>query len=318
MSVEKKDANPQEDQTMEDEYSEELEETEETEEEPEEDPEEEPEEEPEGEPEEEPEGEPEEEPEEDSEGLQPLDDEPEEGTPVKGEIPFHVLKREREKRQQLERELEEARRGSESPSRVPEPPSEKEAPREADFDDREDYLIAKAKHEFKVEQARNSAIQAEEERQDAIKRRQQTLERNYEGYVADALKSDPEKFKDYEEAENFLMTVGLHGMAIESLMTAEKAPYIVRHLKNKPSEAVRIAELSPLQQVEEIGHLKKRSMVKPTKRRVTKAPAPVKPERGDSSPPKKLKFSKDMSLGDYEKLRKSAGEEATLGDLGLD
>jgi len=268
------------------------------------------------EPEETPEEEPEDEPggdEENPEGLTPLeDDEPEEKD---RQVPVRALQREREKRREAERRAAEAERRAAEGTREAQA-EERMAPKESDYDDPNEYLVARAKHESLVEYDRREALRREEARRREAEAAQRQLLNGYESKVDEAIKKDPDKFKDYEDAESFVVSAGMDGLALRSLMTAERPAHIVRYLAKNPAKAERIASLPPLQQVEEIGYLKKRSMMVTPKKKTTQAAQPISPERGDSSPPKKVKFSKDMSEEDYSKLMAQAGDDITLGDLG--
>jgi hypothetical protein len=322
MSKEAIDANDVEEQTIGDEYAEELaepedvtEESEELEEEPEEKPEESEEDES-----EEDESEDESEPEDDSE-------ESEEEQEEEPKVPLSVLRARINKKneQMAAKDAEIARLSGQKPpeAQLPPQPMPQHAPAtprpvEGDYENPDDFLVAKAKWEATQEWEQRVAVQQQQAQAAQAQAAQKELETTYESKVDAALAKNPDEFKDFEDAEAFVVSAGFNPMAIRSIMTAELPAHIVRYLHNKPAEALRIARLEPLQQVEEIGYLKKKSTVKPKKKQITKAPEPVNPERGDATPPKKLKFKRDMSLNDYDKLRKQKGEEATLADLGLD
>jgi hypothetical protein len=317
---------PQEDQTIEDAYPESFEESssdvfvaegaepiKDSEDEPE----------PEGEPEgDEPEGEPEETPETDE--LAPLEEEEVEEPEEKKTVPLDVMlarvAKEKAKRVAAEAEAERIRAGVPPEGAIPsqhEPAyvSEGKPPVESDFEDHSDFVAAKAayvaKQEYLKEQA---ATQAAQQRQ-ANEAAQNKLVSDYSSKVDAEVLANPEKFPDFEEDESFVTSVGLHGMALHGLMTAERPAPIIKYLAKHPEEATRIAQLPPIQQVKEIGHLEKRSLVKPKSKKVTKASEPITPERGDSSPPKPTKFSQDMSEKEYDKLKASKGASLTVGDL---
>ena len=321
MSVEKNDATdaPQEDQTIEDAYPESFDES--TSDvfiaegaEPVEDAAEEP---VEGEPEgDAPEGEPEPVVDED---LKPLEEEEAGEEPEKPDqtVPLHVLQRERKRRQAAEAQLREPQQPSEDviPPSGPVHTPQGEAPKESDFEDDRDYLVAKAVYQSDEKRKRDEAVSREKQQLDAQKDAQYKLRANYESRIDDHLAQKPEDTQVFEEAEQFVVSLGLNGMAFHSLMTAELPVSIMKYLAKHPAEAMEIAKMDPLQQVEEIGHLKKRSKMKVKPKNVTMAPEPVNVERGDGSPPTKQKFSKDMSEKEYDKLKASKGDSLTVGDL---
>jgi hypothetical protein len=284
------------------------------------------EEEPEGEPEVEPEGdEPEGEAEETpSDELQPLDDdesEPEEDQKVPLKTMLARIAKEKAKRAAAEAEAERLRAGgvppdgSIPPHSEPHPTQMGKAPSEDDFEDHSDYIAAKAAYVAEQTYLKKQADAQARQQAEAQRKAQEKLIGDYSSKVDAEVLANPEKYPDFEENETLVTSAGLHGMALHSLMTADRPAPIVKYLAKHPEEMGRIAQLTPLQQVEEIGHLKKRSMVKPSKKTKTKASKPVNAERGDSSPPKKTKFSSSMSERDYDKLKASKGEGATVGDL---
>jgi hypothetical protein len=273
----------------------------------------------EGEPEgDEPEGEPEETPETDE--LAPLEEEEVEEPEDKPDqtVPLHVLQRERKRRQAAEAQLREPVSppgGDISHQSGPVYAPQGEPPKESDFEDERDFLVAKAVYEADEKRKRDEAANRERQQIEAQKAAQYKLQANYESRIDDHLAQKPEDTQVFEEAEQFVVSLGLNGMAFRSLMTADLPVSIMKYLLKHPAEAMKIAKMDPLQQVEEIGHLKKRSTVKPRSKKVTKASEPVAVERGDSSPPKPTKFSQDMSEKEYDKLKASKGDSLTVGDL---
>jgi hypothetical protein len=256
-----------------------------------------------------------------AEELKPLDDdEPEEDQKVPLKTMLARIAKEKARTAAAQAEAERLRTGvppdgSIPPHGEPYPTQVGKAPSEDDFEDHSDYIAAKAAHAAKQQYIKEQADALARQQAEAQKAAQEKLIGDYSSKVDAEVLANPEKYPDFEEMEALVTSAGLHGMALHSLMTAERPASLVKYLARHSEEMGTIAQLPPLQQVEEIGHLKKRSMVKPSKKTKTKAPEPVNAERGDSSPPKKTKFSSNMSERDYDKLKAAKGEGATVGDL---
>lgn len=88
------------------------------------------------------------------------------------------------------------------------------------------------------------------------------------------------------------------GAMADAITTSDKNTLIVNHLAAHPEELERIATLSPLQQVMEVGVIQAKLSHTPVKK-ITKAPEPVTPASGGSAP----KNMATMSQAEYNKYR---------------
>ncbi|MCP4410179.1 MAG: hypothetical protein GY807_21040 [Gammaproteobacteria bacterium] len=115
-----------------------------------------------------------------------------------------------------------------------------------------------------------------------------------------------ERVMDFShEAPDFHQVAGDPSLQItpnmaNEIMDSEFGPQIQYALGKNPREAARISQLSQTRQIREIGRLEA-EVSRPAPKRVTQAPAPIKPVAGNSKP--RLSYSEDMSMEDYAKMR---------------
>jgi predicted AAA+ superfamily ATPase len=83
------------------------------------------------------------------------------------------------------------------------------------------------------------------------------------------------------------------------VIESERAPELVYHFAKNPHVLADINQMSERDAAREIGRLEAR-LVKPTPRKQSKAPAPVKPVRGAATPVKPLS---DLSMAEYAARR---------------
>jgi hypothetical protein len=69
------------------------------------------------------------------------------------------------------------------------------------------------------------------------------------------------------------------------IRASEIGPELAYHLGTNPSEASRIAKMSPYLQAKEIGRLEGKLLSEPPARKTSSAPAPITPVRPKGSPP---------------------------------
>lgn len=182
-----------------------------------------------------------------------------------------------------ERQLQERNQ----PQRQAQPSGE---PQEKDFKDYEAFLIAKAKHEFREEQK-----QAERETHAQTEHRQalQRAERMREKITAAA-----EEFPDIEEIVNG--NVPFTQPMVAFFEDSKHAGKLMHHLGTNVKEAARIADLSPAAQFRELVALESK-LAAPAK--PTNTPAPIVPNRGNSSGAKSIGDLIGGSQEDFEKHR---------------
>ena len=167
-------------------------------------------------------------------------------------------------------------------------------PRLDQFDyDPEKYATAKADY------ARAQAGKDLEAKQRAenVKQQHQKLLSGWEEKVTRA----EDKYDDFQETVGELQP---NSPFIAAIMEAENGEDIAYHLGKHPKEAERIARLSPLSQVREIGKLEATLLAKPvTPKAPSKAPAPITPLSG-AAPSGDSGSLDDMNMPDKEWLAK--------------
>jgi len=181
---------------------------------------------------------------------------------------------------ELTREKYEARRDAEywreMALRQPQPaqpaaPAVEAPPKQEDFPDYDDYLRASARHEVKQELARErqeaEKVQREEsQRRAAMDQQTKTTEMIGKGKAA---------YDDFDIVA-FDPKVRITEAVLAAAAESEEGHAIIYHLAKNPAEAARIAALSPVAQVREVGKLEARLTAPPVKQ-PSSAPAPIKP-----------------------------------------
>ena len=257
--------------------------------------------------------------------LEPLEDDPDPKTPES--IPYPAFQeRIGKKNAQIEAERARAQKAEEEVQRLRTAPPQaapsgyqpEAAPKRDDFEDEEAYLDARSAwagtEAYRKEAAKDEAAatqKAEENRVAEVRQRAEETARDYisktETILTKAQAENPDKYKDFNAREQVVRSAGLDHMAVQSLVTAEDPVKIVNYLGGKPEVLNRIAKLSPIEQVEEIGHLKKRASMKLKDKKIPKAPPPPTPPQGGGDT-QKLKVTDDMSDGEFDRLAASAVE----------
>lgn len=187
-------------------------------------------------------------------------------------------------RRDQEREIERLRTQLERVSKLERPDPNK-------YDDPDEYSSDLAAYKFKRSQADDLRESAQAAQQSA----QQALQAAYNERLMDFAAETPDF---HTVAMNPALQIT--PVMAEQIMDSDLGPQVQYYLGTNPREAARIAALSPAQQIREIGRLEAR-VSSPAPRRVTQAPAPIKPVAGNSKP--RLSYSDDMSMEDYAKLR---------------
>ena len=184
-------------------------------------------------------------------------------------------------------------------------PKQDEAPKREDFADDVAYLEARADHA-----ARKAAAEARAaERNENEGREKQSKQQQADAQIAQAWTEREATFqataKDYVEiVEPFVQDDLAHfsDSSKRLIVESEVGPQLLYHLATNPEEAERIAELSPLRQIAEIGKLEDK-MQKPV-RKTSNAPAPIDPvpqgRSGHKDPAK-------MSVTEFAKWMKDNG-----------
>lgn len=185
-------------------------------------------------------------------------------------------------------------------------------PKRENFESYEDFLEAKAV--YKAEQKVNERLNAE--REVSQKQRQQ------QGVAAEAEKlaqSWTKREQDFiSQNKDYTATVtpfveegmaGLDGLARRAIVESQNGPALLMYLAANPEIAEEIAELSPLQQIAELGALKVR--MTPAAKQKSSAPAPIRP--GNSGKSAGTGYSENMTDAQYYAWRKSQGAKWAQG-----
>lgn len=200
------------------------------------------------------------------------------------------LVQQREEERRRAQELEERLKRLEAEREAPKPQA---APTQDDFDSYDDYLVAKAKHEFALEQkakAEQDAIAAKERE---AQEKQKQVSQQWGERVADAMGvyQDFEEvaFSDYPLTPEMTRFIALH----------EKGADIAYYLGSHPDEAARLTELDPLIASAQLGVLAEK-LERPKPKKATSAPDPVEPVGSTNGPEKPLG---DLSYEEYRARR---------------
>ncbi len=125
------------------------------------------------------------------------------------------------------------------------------APKREDFENYEDFLVARARHEAKQASREEREEQAKAEREKTVAEQKQKTQREFRKRAEEVMKEIPDFAETIESAEGVMISKAM-GEAIEE---SAVGPRILYHLVNNPKEAERIAGLSPTAAIREIGKL---------------------------------------------------------------
>lgn len=215
------------------------------------------------------------------------------------DTPATETKSQRKRRLRREREQERDRELAQANNRIAD--LEKRVgglkePKYEDFTNPDDYIAERA-----ATAARRANLEDETER---AKQEADGAKRGVEAVKAEARR---ELIKDGQEAhKDFVNVVGNIPLTEDSLgaaMEADNSTEVLYFLGKNPTEAARIASLSPVGQAVEIGRIST-TLSTPKPKRQTSAPPPVKPLRGATG--KFEKSPEDMSYEEYKKWRSGA------------
>jgi hypothetical protein len=168
-------------------------------------------------------------------------------------------------------------------------------PKREDFDDYEQYLEARA--EFRAVRALDARLQQQEAQraQQAQQTEQHKQAATWNARLAEARSRLPD-FDDVTSAD-----VPITQNMSSAIMDSDKGAEVAYYLAKNPAEAARIAALSPIGQVREIGKLEDRVQAKPVK--FSSAPDPIKPvgARSSGGDPLSDKLPLDQWAKNFEK-----------------
>ena len=126
----------------------------------------------------------------------------------------------------------------------------------------------------------------------------------------DRAESAREKYDDFEQVA-YNPAVPVTAVMAEAVMADELGPEILYHLGSNPSEASRIANLSPARQALEIGKLSAKLAASPPAKTTSTAPAPITPvaartgvaKVSDTTDPRSTKTMTDAEWIEAEQAR---------------
>ncbi|MGI9484329.1 MAG: hypothetical protein ACR2RF_00285 [Geminicoccaceae bacterium] len=183
-------------------------------------------------------------------------------------------------------------------ARAPAPASEPQAPREEDFESTNDFLLATAKHEARLEARKE--FEAERAERDKGRQTEQLRERvtKFNSQI-EAAREEHEDFDELVFADDLRISESMFQVMAETEHGAE----IAYELGSNPAEARRIAALSVASQARELGKIEARLESRngsPPQKKITAAPDPVKKVKPGISVATPLE---KMSQDEFEKAR---------------
>ncbi len=176
-------------------------------------------------------------------------------------------------------------------------------PQIAQFETADEY--AKAMKEWATKQAGETIKQREQrEQQERYERSRSESLTNFQERLEDAR----DKYSDYDTVAggNHPVTQAMADAITES----DIGPDVAYFLGKNPKEATRIAQLSPLRQIAEIGRLEAKILAEPAVIKTSSAPEPIRPVRPtgkaritDTTDPRSIKDMSDSEWIEAERAR---------------
>lgn len=167
------------------------------------------------------------------------------------------------------------------------------APKQDDFENYDEFLVAKAKHEVRQEVRTEFEAQNKRNVENQQNLRARDAAQTFNTKAVDARA----KYDDFDEVA-FSNNVAITDTMTEVIVQSDKGPDVAYHLGSHPETAARIASLSPVQQAVELGKIE--ASLDPPKK-TTSAPEPVKTvSKGNAG---LNKSPEKMSYDEYKKWR---------------
>ena len=174
------------------------------------------------------------------------------------------------------------------PEPLPEAPSSK--PNLDSFSTYEDYIAALSKWEVKRERQAEKTADAVRAQQADIATKAQRFEE-----LCDEVRKEVPDFDDIA----FDQSLKLTNMMVESIQESDIGPRILLHLQKNRAEAKRIAGLSHIAQIKEIGRIEEKLQSRAAA--TSKAPDPISPLRSNNNPMTGLRD--DLPIDQWMKVR---------------
>lgn len=199
---------------------------------------------------------------------------------------------------QLQRELEELRKSGPAQDK-PKVKAEGE-PNPDDFKTFGEYTDALVEYKFNKRERELEAKRAKDQQESESQR----LAREFAERQEQARKEIPDYVEVLSES-----SISVPGHVLEYVKESELGPKLAYHLAKHPDEATRIAKLSPIRAVAELGKLETK-LEKPEKAelpQISKAPSPIRPLDGSTTPvntdPSKMTFQELRAFREAERRR---------------
>ena len=201
--------------------------------------------------------------------------------------------RRREYVQQLQAELSDAKSRL---ARLEQANQNEAPPVEADFEDYDDYRIAKALHKQSQSLNQREADQAKLQAQALEQQQAREVSEIWNAQVHDA----KSRYQDFD-AVALSPHLAVSDTMAEVITASDVGPDVLYKLGTNPAEARRIAGLSPLEQARELGRIEA-SLSRPKPKTQTNAPDPIAPVRPKAAA---VKSPDKMTMAEYRKARQT-------------
>lgn len=169
-------------------------------------------------------------------------------------------------------------------------------PREEDFEDFQEFQIAKVIHAERRRLSGEQEAAATEEQKQAQAAHDAAVKAQWNARVEEA----KAEFADFE-AVAYRPDMQVSPAMVEVIRSSEKGPALAYHLGSNLPEAARIAALPPTQAAYELGRIEA-ALSAPKPRTKTKAPPPVRPVRTSGAALEKSPA--EMSNEEYRRWRR--------------
>lgn len=174
--------------------------------------------------------------------------------------------------------------------------AEVKEPKQEDFQTVQEYIKALAIFEV-----------AQEREKERLENEQAKITENankVRAAFADRIAETMKKVPDFEEVTGAVDTE-LPPYITQHILESDVGPMLGYHLAKHPDELKRVLKLSPIRAIAELGKLEDKLEIKaaPKSEPVSKAPAPITPLEGKSTPVNP-DLNRDMSYAEYRALKK--------------
>lgn len=171
-------------------------------------------------------------------------------------------------------------------------------PRQEDYQDYGQYLKDHAT--WVAQQTVQQTLQQERQRYQQSQRQQSQSQA--QAQYQERLEEARDEYEDFDDVA-FADDVSITETMANAIMESEMGPKVQYYLGSHPKEAAKIARMSAIGQVREIGKLEAKLSVAPPKK-TTSATPPIKPVAGKGAAPKKVNPD-DLSVEEWMKLERA-------------